>query len=89
MQQQVKQWLEQETVDIFLGYKMMQGHTLPYCFTKENLDVLKLVTLVDNQLLHELFPTRQYVSDLLKLDHRYYLTSIALPVTILPATSAR
>jgi len=38
MQQQVKSWLEQGTVDIFLGYKMVQGHPLPCCFTKENLD---------------------------------------------------
>jgi len=38
MQQQVKSWLEQGTVDIFLGYKMVQGHPLPCCFTKENLE---------------------------------------------------
>jgi ferredoxin len=44
MQQQVKQWLEEGTVDIFLGYKMMQGHPLPYCFTKENLDEVTELT---------------------------------------------
>lgn len=38
MQHQVKSWLEQGTVDVFLGYKMMHGHPLPYCFTKEKLD---------------------------------------------------
>ncbi len=38
MQQQVKAWLEEGTVDIFLGYKLVQGHPLPHCFTKENLD---------------------------------------------------
>ncbi|MBU0988125.1 MAG: 4Fe-4S binding protein, partial [Proteobacteria bacterium] len=39
MQQfQVKQWLQENKIDIFLGYKMMQGHPLPHCFTKDNLD---------------------------------------------------
>jgi len=38
MQEQVKEWLEQGTVDLFLGYKMIQGHPLPHFFTKANLD---------------------------------------------------
>ncbi len=38
MQEQVREWLEQDRVDIFLGYKMLQGHPLPHCFTKENID---------------------------------------------------
>ncbi len=38
MQQQVKTWLEEGKVDIFLGYKMVQGHPLPFCFTKKDLD---------------------------------------------------
>lgn len=38
MQEQVKKWLEEETVDIFLAYKMVQGHALPHCFTRENLE---------------------------------------------------
>ncbi len=38
MQEQVREWLEQDRVDIFLGYKMVQGHPLPHCFTKENMD---------------------------------------------------
>ena len=38
MQAQVKAWLEQGAVDIFLGYKMIMGHPLPHCFTKEKLD---------------------------------------------------
>ena len=37
MQAQVKEWLEQGAVDIFLGYKMIFGHPLPHFFTKENL----------------------------------------------------
>jgi formate dehydrogenase subunit beta len=40
MQEQIKQWLEQGHIDIFLGYKMIQGHPLPYCFTKDNPDDL-------------------------------------------------
>ena len=38
MQEQVKDWLDQDKVDLFLGYKMVQGHPLPHCFTKDNLD---------------------------------------------------
>ena len=38
MQEQVKQWLEEGTVDIFLGYKMVKGHPLPHFFTKDNLN---------------------------------------------------
>jgi len=38
MQEQVRELLEQDRVDIFLGYKMVQGHPLPHCFTKENID---------------------------------------------------
>lgn len=38
MQEQVREWLEQGKVDIFLGYKEIQGHPLPHCFTKDNLD---------------------------------------------------
>ena len=38
MQAQVKEWLEQGKVDVFLAYKMIQGHPLPYCFTRNDLD---------------------------------------------------
>jgi ferredoxin len=38
MQEQVKEWLEQGKVDLFLGYKMIQGHPLPHFFSKENID---------------------------------------------------
>jgi len=34
MQEQVREWLEQGKVDIFLGYKKIQGHPLPHCFTR-------------------------------------------------------
>lgn len=41
MQTQVKQWLQEGSVDIFLGYKLVQGHPLPHCFTRDKLDEVK------------------------------------------------
>jgi formate dehydrogenase (coenzyme F420) beta subunit len=38
LRDQVNAWLKEGKVDIFLGYKMVQGHSLPHCFTKENPD---------------------------------------------------
>ena len=38
MNNKVKAWLEDGTIDIFLGYKEIDHHPLPYCFTKERLD---------------------------------------------------
>jgi len=38
MQDMVKRWLEDGTVDIFLGYKSSYGHPLPHCFVKEKLE---------------------------------------------------
>jgi ferredoxin len=38
MQEQVREWLDQGRVDVFLGYKMLNGHPLPHFFTKVNLD---------------------------------------------------
>ena len=37
MNTQIKQWLSDGTIDIFLGYKMMAGHPLPHCFTAKRL----------------------------------------------------
>jgi ferredoxin len=34
----VKQWLDEGRVDIFIGYKSVDGHPLPFFFTRENLD---------------------------------------------------
>ena len=41
MQAQVEQWLKEEKVDIFIGYKKIDGHVLPHFFTKENMDEVK------------------------------------------------
>ena len=40
MNRKVKRWLEDGTVDIFLGYRLVDGHPLPHCFTKERLEEL-------------------------------------------------
>ncbi len=34
----VKEWLENGTIDLFIGYKMSNGHPLPHCFTMEDLE---------------------------------------------------
>ena len=38
MKSKVKLWLEDGTIDIFIGYKIVKGHPLPHCFTLSNLD---------------------------------------------------
>ena len=38
VQGQVKEWLDQGVIDLFLGYKLVHGHPLPNFFTKEFLD---------------------------------------------------
>jgi len=38
MKNTVKGWLEKGTVDLFIGYKMNQGHPLPHCFTLEQIE---------------------------------------------------
>jgi formate dehydrogenase subunit beta len=38
MQEKVKTLLKEATVDIFLGYKMIDGHPLPYAFSKDHLE---------------------------------------------------
>jgi formate dehydrogenase subunit beta len=44
MRNQVKQWIETGKVDVFVGYKMFEGHPLPHFFTKENIkDVQELI----------------------------------------------
>jgi len=37
MQDQVKNWLKDGTIDIFIGYKTCHGHPLPHCFDKAHL----------------------------------------------------
>jgi formate dehydrogenase (coenzyme F420) beta subunit len=37
MKEKVKAWLQEGRIDIFLGYRMMKGHPLPYAFVKDRL----------------------------------------------------
>lgn len=34
----VREWLENDVVDLFLGYRMMDGHVLPHAFVKNRLE---------------------------------------------------
>jgi formate dehydrogenase (coenzyme F420) beta subunit len=38
MKSKVKRWLEDGTIDIFIGYKMVKGHPLPHCFTPDHME---------------------------------------------------
>ncbi len=40
MKVKIKHWLEEGTIDVFLGYKMLAGHPLPHCFTRGHLEEL-------------------------------------------------
>jgi ferredoxin len=44
MKDQVRKWLEDGTVDIFIGYRMIEGHPIPFGFTPENLELLEELT---------------------------------------------
>ena len=45
MKDEVRAWLEEGRIDIFLGYKMVEGHPLPHFFRKDNLkEVDELIT---------------------------------------------
>ncbi|MFI5330358.1 MAG: hypothetical protein ACHQ2F_04900, partial [Desulfobaccales bacterium] len=39
-QETVRQWLDTGKVDLFLGYKLVEGHPLPYAFDRDNLGEL-------------------------------------------------
>jgi ferredoxin len=38
MIEEIKQWLEDGIIDLFLGYKMVMGHPLPHCFTRDKIE---------------------------------------------------
>lgn len=40
----VKRWLQEDEVDLFLGYKMVEGHPLPHSFTKHHLEEIEELT---------------------------------------------
>jgi len=41
MKATVRKWLEDGTVDVFIGYRMMMGHPLPHCFTPDKIDAVE------------------------------------------------
>jgi len=45
MKAEVKRWLENGTVDIFLGYRMVMNHPLPHGFVKENITEVDDLTI--------------------------------------------
>ena len=59
MQDKVRKWLEQGTVDVFIGYIMLYGHPLPHVFSKDNLDEC-------SELVPDIFkyPLEQFAMDL-------------------------
>ncbi|MEA1969130.1 MAG: 4Fe-4S binding protein [Thermodesulfobacteriota bacterium] len=46
---QVEQLLEKGKVDIFIGYKELDGHVIPHGFTKENLEEIKELKTGENR----------------------------------------
>jgi ferredoxin len=56
----VKGWLEAGTVDIFLGYKLTEGHPLPHAFVKARLEELE--ALVDSPYR---YPLEKFATHLL------------------------
>lgn len=47
MQAKVEQWLKEGRVDIFIGYKAVDGHVIPCCVTKEDVDRVKELIVGD------------------------------------------
>lgn len=41
MQAQVEQWLKEGDVDLFIGYKKIDGHVMPHFFSMDNIDEVK------------------------------------------------
>jgi len=40
VKEQVRKWLEDGEIDIFIGYREFEGHPIPYFFTRENMEEL-------------------------------------------------
>ncbi|MBI9086499.1 MAG: 4Fe-4S binding protein [Desulfobacterales bacterium] len=45
MKTKVKLWLEDGTIDIFIGYKIVDGHPLPHCFTQSHVEEVDELTI--------------------------------------------
>ncbi|SMC18874.1 4Fe-4S dicluster domain-containing protein [Desulfacinum hydrothermale DSM 13146] len=40
----VRTWLESGRIDLFLGYRLVDGHPIPHCFSKERLEEVEQLT---------------------------------------------
>ena len=60
MRTTVKRWLEEGTVDIFLGYRVVNGHILPHGFVRERLEEVDELT----DSLHR-YPLEKFAGHLL------------------------
>jgi len=45
MKETVKGWLENGTIDVFLGYRIVFGHPLPHCFVRERIEEVEELTV--------------------------------------------
>jgi formate dehydrogenase (coenzyme F420) beta subunit len=60
MKNTVKRWLETGAVDIFLGYKLTEGHPLPHGFVREHLEAVE--GLIDSPFR---YPLEKFATHLL------------------------
>jgi ferredoxin len=58
MKAEVKTWLQEGRVDIFLGYRMMAGHPLPHVFVKDRLQEVDELISADARYPLEKFAAR-------------------------------
>lgn len=58
--EQVKSWLENGEIDVFLGYRMVDGHPLPYCFHRDKPD--EILDLVEAQVRYPLEKTAMTIA---------------------------
>lgn len=63
MNNRVKAWLEDGTIDVFLGYKEVDNHPLPYCFTKERLEEVDGLVLSSARYSLEKIATHMAAAD--------------------------
>ena len=45
----IRQWLANKTIDIFLGYRLVDGHAIPHACTRDNLDEIEELTDSDTR----------------------------------------
>jgi ferredoxin len=63
MKNTVKEWLENGTVDVFLGYRMTFGHPLPHCFTGDDIEEVDELIVSDTRYSLEKIATHLAAED--------------------------